>query len=156
MSFLAGKSRLVLAAVGALLACVYVWSASQLRLPAFSDPVGPRLIPYLIALGFLLSCLALVVEHVAAGRHRVAGDEEGGLTFSAVLTVFLLIAYYLLFDRLGFIASTTLFLLALLTYTNRDRWLTNMVTAFAFPVAAYLLLATLLGARLPAGIVPFG
>ncbi len=163
MSIIAGKSRLILAATGCILAAAYALSAGRLHTPAFSDPMGPRAVPFLIAIGLAVSCVALVVEHLAIGRKSGtsavpadAGDSDDGLTFIAVLTLGLLVGYYFLLERLGFIASTAIFLLVFLSVTNRRRWLMNVLIAVLFPLAAYLLLSTLLGARLPVGIFEIG
>jgi putative tricarboxylic transport membrane protein len=158
MSWFAGKSRLVVAAAGVLLAAIYVAAATQLRMPAFSDPVGPRMVPYLIAAGLILSCIALAIEHMVdrARKAAPASDPGDGLTGVALVALGLLVGYYLLFDALGFIVSTGVFLFAFLSYTNRRRWLLNLSIAAGVPVAMYLLLATLLGARLPAGILAVG
>ena len=119
---------------------------------------GSALVPYLIALGLVLSCVALVVEHLSTARRTAdaAASSRQRRHPRGAATVGLLVAYYLLFDVLGFIVATALFLLALLSYTNRGRWVVNIAVATLFPVAAYVLLATLLGARLPAGILQIG
>ncbi|OBZ93433.1 hypothetical protein ADU59_21500 [Pararhizobium polonicum] len=160
---MAGRSRLILAAVGSIFVVGYAVLASQLRTPAFSDPMGPRAVPYLIAAGLGLSCIALLFEHVIVQTRRNADvsstetrNADGGLTGTAVLTLCLLTGYYLLLERLGFILSTGLFLLAFLSFTNHRRWLVNLAVATLFPIAAYVLLATLLGARLPVGILAMG
>jgi putative tricarboxylic transport membrane protein len=154
----AGKSRLIVAAAGAILAAGYVLAATELRMPAFSDPMGPRVVPYMIGAGLLLSSLALVVEHAASHRpkHSWKVDVDTPLPTITLLTLGLLAVYYVVFDYLGFILATALLLLALLSMTNRGRWATNIALSVAFPIGAYLLLATLLGAKLPLGLIQFG
>lgn len=156
MSIMAGKSRLVVAAVGIALAGCYAFEASRLRLPAFSDPMGPREVPYLIAAGMCLSCVALVMEHLFKSNRATESGDESRMTSVALMTLCLLLGYYLTFQSLGFILSTALFLLVFLSFTNRGRWRVNIALAILFPIAAYVLLDTLLGARLPAGILQIG
>ena len=155
---LTGNSRLLIVVAGALLSAVYAWGATQLRVPAMGDPVGPRVVPYLIALGLALSCAAMVVEHVArrGASSDPAAKADGGVTTVALVTLGLLAAYFVVYELLGFILATALFLFALLSVTNRGRHVVNAIIAVAFPIAAYLLLAMLLGARLPTGILPLG
>lgn len=158
MSMLAGKSRLVIAAAGGLIAAGYLFAARQLEMPIFSDPVGPRAVPTLIAGGLVVAALGLVLEHLVLamrGDARLASSAEAptGVAFVAVA---MLAAYYLAFERLGFILSTMLFLIAFLSFSNRGRWATNIAVAVAFPIGAYLLLDGLFGARLPAGILAVG
>ena len=158
MRSLAGKSGLFVAVAGGVLAAVYAWAATHLRVPSMGDPVGPRVVPYLIALGLALSCIAMVVEHVSrrGGTSDTDAKADSGVTTVALVTSGLLAGYFLVFELAGFIVATAIFLLALLSVTNRGRWIANLVIAIVFPVAAYLLLATLLGARLPAGILQLG
>lgn len=148
MSVFAGRSRLVLAAAGAVIAGAYARQASTLRLPAFSDPMGPRTVPYLVAGGLLLACVALVVEHLAR-RTRDEGTERP--TLVAAATLVLLAGYFGVMETLGFVPATALFLVIFLSLTNPGRLATTVAVALAFPVAAHLVLVTLLGARLPAG-----
>jgi putative tricarboxylic transport membrane protein len=160
MSMFAGKSRLGIAAVGWVVAALYFAAARQLRIPAFSDPIGPRTVPYLIAAGLCLAGLALVFEHFAMsrrGRSASQSAETGdGLTGVALFAGVLLAGYYLVFERLGFVVATALFLILFLSFANRGRWLVNIAVALVFPIAAYLLLDTLFGARLPAGLLRVG
>lgn len=154
-ALLRGRSRLVFAGIGLTVAAFYAWAAMGLRLPAFVDPVGPRVVPYLIALGLAVSSLALAVEHF---RMRLAGSARfgEGPSLIALLVVGLLALYYAAFQPLGFITATALFLVVLLGITNRGHWLFNVAMAIVFPVGAQLLLGVTLGARLPSGILNLG
>jgi putative tricarboxylic transport membrane protein len=153
MSIFAGRSRLVLAAAGVVLAVIYARQASGLRMPAFSDPMGPRAVPYLIAGGLALSCLALVAEHFVKAERPAVPVGPTGIAAGAVA---LLLAYFLVMEPLGFVPATALFLLGFLSLTNRGRPATNVAVAVLFPVATHLVLVMLLGARLPSGILSGG
>jgi len=157
---LVDNSRLFISAFGFVLAVVYGTAASRLSIPAFSDPVGPRIFPYIVAAGLCLASVALIIEHVASKRHmgdaqRAAGDRDA-ITGIAFVALGMLAVYYALFDYLGFLVATALFLIAFLTYSNHGQWKVNAVVALLFPLAAYLLLDTLFGARLPNGVLDFG
>lgn len=161
MSKLVDNSRLFMAAFGFVLAVVYGTAASRLPVPAFSDPVGPRMFPYILAAGLCIASVALIIEHgllkrrdADQGPASVKGED--GVSGVALVALAMLAAYYMVFDYLGFLVATPLFLLAFLTYSNRRQWKVNLIVALLFPVAAYLLLDTLFGARLPNGILDFG
>lgn len=157
MPTLSGKSRLVVAVLGCLVAAGYCLAASKLRMPVFSDPVGPRLVPYLIGVAMVLSSVFLVVEHLALDRRAGADTHTADkMKLSAVIAVGLLLGYYLVFEWLGFILASQAFLLAFLSYSHRGHWMTNILVALIFPMAAYLLLAVALGARLPVGVLLVG
>lgn len=154
------NSRLFISAFGFVLAVVYGTAASRLSIPAFSDPVGPRVFPFIVAVGLCLASVTLIVEHVALKRHMgdtqpAAGDRDA-MTSVAFVALGMLAVYYVVFDTLGFLVATALFLIAFLSYSNRGQWKMNFVVALLFPLAAYLLLDTLFGARLPNGVLDFG
>lgn len=161
MSKVVDNSRLFISAFGLVLAVIYGTAAHQLSIPAFSDPVGPRMFPHVIATGLCLASITLLIEHSVLKR-RMAGvqqpdrHEGDGMTGVAFVALALLAIYYMLFDYLGFLLATALFLFAFLSYSNRRQWKVNLIVALLFPLAAYLLLDTLFGARLPAGIFDFG
>ena len=152
------NSRLYIAAFGFVLAVLYGSAASRLSIPAFSDPVGPRLFPYMLAVGLCVASLALILEHVVTAKKRreAAASEEDGMTRIALVALGMLTIYYVVFDYLGFLVSSALFLIAFLSYSNRGQWKTNILISVFFPLAIYILLDRLLGARLPDGILDFG
>lgn len=161
MSKLIDNSRLFISAFGFVVAMVYGMAASRLSIPAFSDPVGPRLFPYIVAAGMCLASLALIVEHFAikqrtADASKAEGEEPDGVITVAFAALGMLAVYYVVFDYLGFLVATALFLIAFLSYSNRGQWTVNILVALLFPIAAYLLLDTAFGARLPDGILDFG
>lgn len=161
MSRLIDNSRLYISAFGFVAAVTYGAAASRLSIPAFSDPIGPRLFPYMVATGLLIASLCLVVEHLnmrrpAGGEVHEQAEENGGITKVSLIALAMLAVYYLVFEYLGFLVASALFLLAFLSYSSRGKWMTNIIVALLFPIAAYLLLDTLFGARLPAGILDFG
>jgi putative tricarboxylic transport membrane protein len=160
MPKLVEKSRLFIAAFGFVLAVVYATAASRLSVPAFSDPVGPRMFPYALAIALCIASVLLIVEHFVLERRRhgaaLEATEADGVTRVAIVALALLTAYYVVFDFLGFLVSTVLFLVAFLSFSNRDQWKTNVIVAVLFPLGIYLLLDRLFGARLPAGIIEFG
>jgi len=62
--------------------------------------------------------------------------------------------YFALLERLGFILSTFAFLLPMMAWFNRSKWLVNTLTAAAFSALTYWLFVAL-EVRLPRGILPF-
>ncbi|HEY7742569.1 MAG TPA: tripartite tricarboxylate transporter TctB family protein, partial [Burkholderiales bacterium] len=62
--------------------------------------------------------------------------------------------YYSVFDKLGFIVATALYLLGLMSWFNRGKLLTNVLTASLFSVGVYILFVKL-DVNLPKGILPF-
>jgi putative tricarboxylic transport membrane protein len=63
--------------------------------------------------------------------------------------------YVFAFERLGYMLATLIFLLGLMAYFNRGRWLMNVTTALLFVLISYFSFTKLLGVSLARGIIPF-
>jgi putative tricarboxylic transport membrane protein len=62
--------------------------------------------------------------------------------------------YYFVFETLGYLLATPIFLFGLLSYFNHRKYLTNVLVALGFTAVVYLLFSILLGVPLPAGPLP--
>jgi putative tricarboxylic transport membrane protein len=61
--------------------------------------------------------------------------------------------YFAFFETLGYVVATSVFLLALMAWFNRGKWLANTLSAVLFSVGSYVMFAWL-DVRLPQGILP--
>ena len=61
--------------------------------------------------------------------------------------------YYAVFESLGYILATAVYLLALMAWFNRGKWVANVLTAILFAGLSYWLFVVL-DVRLPRGILP--
>lgn len=145
--------------------------------PRVSPGMGPELLPTAVSVGLLVCGVLLILASrrsaptAATGVAPERGDRRGrepdlldpegllddvgppvpwrGLAVVAGLTV----AYALVFEGLGFPVATALFLMALTTYVERQRWLRNAIFAVVFAVAVYVLFTQVLSVVLPAGLI---
>jgi len=62
--------------------------------------------------------------------------------------------YYLTFQKAGYVVATTVYLLALMAWFNRGKWIANVVTSVLFSALSYYMFLKL-DVRLPQGILPF-
>ena len=62
--------------------------------------------------------------------------------------------YYVAFERLGYIVATAIYLLALMAWFHRGKWVANVLTALLFSGLSYWMFVAL-DVRLPQGILPF-
>ena len=62
--------------------------------------------------------------------------------------------YYAVFEHLGFIVATAIYLLGMMAWFNRGKWLVNVLTAVLFSGLTYLMFVKL-DVSLPKGILPF-
>ncbi|WP_431803847.1 tripartite tricarboxylate transporter TctB family protein [Halobacillus andaensis] len=119
-------------------------------------PVDSDLVPKF--LGYLLIVLAIALffdkssETEDEKAKRVVPKKEilvmaavGGMIF----------IYIFLFEILGFLLTTFLFILACSAFLGYRKWGTSLIVALVFPGALYYVFNYLLQIRLPQGILPF-
>ena len=145
---------------GFIIVLTGVYAFATALLPSFeiSDPLGPKVFPYLIAILGIIAGIWLLVE--SRGQGQASAAEEAAsphrhhpLAVCAVLGW--LVLYYLVFEELGFILAGIAFLLGLTFYFNRNRWTMNLLVSAFFPLGVYFAFGAILGISLPRGILPF-
>jgi putative tricarboxylic transport membrane protein len=154
-------SELILAVGVVLLGGLVVWQTTEIRLTPVNSRVGPRIIPYIVGIGLIVTGCWLTFD-VLRGR---LGNPEGGedaedadaslptdwqtlIIVGAALGV-----YLLLIERAGFIiASATLFVMAAFAMGNR-RLARDIAIGVILATVLYLVFNRGLGLSLPAGIL---
>ncbi|MBI2216938.1 MAG: tripartite tricarboxylate transporter TctB family protein [Candidatus Rokubacteria bacterium] len=144
-----------------VLGVAYWRAASALPKPLLQQAVGPEVFPHLIAgalvvLGTVLAIGPLLRRAAGWPARPTEAELEGPPDVAAILAVLAGLALYtFLYERVGFILSTVLFMageIAVLE-VDRRRWPWALPVVLLLPVALYLLFVTLLGVTLPAGIL---
>ncbi len=145
----------------AALGLVIIWQATAIRTGMVRDPVGPRAAFYLcggaLALGGLLVALrqwrALRRGEGAIGPEEGSADEPlfPASAWRAVALMACLIAYALLFEPLGYLLATPLFVAAALVVLGQRSRVGIGPTAVLFTLVTYLVFAQGLGVRMPVG-----
>ncbi|HXV10226.1 MAG TPA: tripartite tricarboxylate transporter TctB family protein [Burkholderiales bacterium] len=151
--------RLIIACC-VVLALAYFYGTSQIPSLEIGDPLGPKTFPYLLGIALLAATGLLVVEHWKETRSAAPepakktdkADRRHLPVLAGVVAWFCV--YFAVFETLGFVIATSIFLLALMAWFNRGRWLANILSAVLFSVGSYVMFAWL-DVRLPAGILPF-
>ncbi|MCP3027915.1 tripartite tricarboxylate transporter TctB family protein [Halobacillus sp. A5] len=119
-------------------------------------PVDSDLVPKV--LGYVLLVLAVALffdkssETEEEKEKRVVPKKEilvmaavGGMIF----------VYIFLFEILGFLITTFVFILACSAFLGYRKWMTSLIVSIVFPGALYYVFNYLLQIRLPQGILPF-
>lgn len=154
-----------------VLTAVYWFAIQQIREPLIGDPIGPRAIPKILAIGLVISAVLLWLETVArkkadALRRKKAAESAPATEATSVpeagsRPVFIMgivgatLAYFFLFRWLGYALATTAYLFALMMLFNPGKTKANALTALGFSLGSYLAFTRLFGAQLPAGLLPF-
>jgi putative tricarboxylic transport membrane protein len=144
-----------------ILAGVYFYATEKLPSLEIGDPLGPKAFPRLLGILLVVTAGILLYEIVRGRKTAPASDVPsrgpadrtsylivGGVTIWTFL-------YFLVFERLGYIIATTIYLIALMAFLNRGKWTANLVTAIAFSIGSYVMFVKVLGVNLAPGILTF-
>lgn len=137
------------------LAIGLVYTAMAFMLPEASlgRPGEPRFFP--LALGFLMIILAgsLLAEELKKKKAGENNPEDFTLSSNLKkigLTCLFSILYAILFDKLGYVISTVLFLESeLILFNGLKKWKSNTIVSLVFSLFIYILFSKLLGVFLP-------
>src|SRR5687768_1444160 len=137
-----------------IIAAVYLYATTLIPSLEIGDPLGPKAFPRLLGITLLVAAGLLFLEMVKErkGPGAAPADERAAWRYAGIIiavTVWTGV-YFAAFDRLGFIVSTTIYLLALMAWFNRGKWLANVLTAVLFSVFAYIMFVKL-DVNLPRG-----
>lgn len=151
--------NVILAIFALVVALVYGMGIAAIPEMRLGDVLGPTAYPRLLM--FLLIGVAglLLVEGLrqrdwAAGQVRLRRFlREDGMIF--VLGSGMILAFFLLFEPLGYLLSTLLFLLVSMFALYRGpRWI-PLAVSLGFCAASYLIFVDAFGTQLPRGLLPF-
>jgi putative tricarboxylic transport membrane protein len=155
------KTDKIIAFCIVLFTAAYWYAIHQIREPLIGDPIGPRAIPKLLAVGLLISAVLLAIEIWTKSRlaNKEASRDEPSRSDPSVRLIALVIGatlvYFGVFNFLGYAMATTVYLAGLMFYFNPQKTRTNLLTAVIFSFGTYLVFTQLFGAQLPAGLLNF-
>ncbi len=88
-------------------------------------------------------------------KEEILVNQEGEQIsiFKVASYAVLMTLYGISIERVGFLISSTLFLILILKYVERQRWRTTLVVWFASIGVSYILFAYFLGVPLPRGFI---
>jgi len=130
--------------------CLYVfYESTTWPIPALLG--NPLLIPRGVATCLLVAA-GMLLYRALSGRalplpKRLEGADLRRVSGAAVLTF----GYVLVVERVGFIATTCVFLLLFGLVVGERRWVRLVLFAIAVPVAIYMIFDTTLNVPLPRG-----
>ncbi len=143
-----------------LLAAVYFYATAQIPSLEIGDPLGPKAFPRLLGIALLVTGAMLLVEILRARRvkkvpvEKPASVDHSHLPVIAAVVAFSAV-YLAVFEWLGYVLATAPYLLGLMAYFHRGKWLSNILTSVLFSVLSYVLFTRVLEVSLARGILPF-
>ena len=119
-------------------------------------PMEPKIFPIMLGIVLTILGLALLIEElIKNSKNKDANKETIKLSFGnngkkIAITVINAIAYALLFNILGYVLSTIIFLeVELLIFGGLKSWKISTIVSVIFSIIAFLIFNTLLGLYLP-------
>ncbi|MCF8153594.1 MAG: tripartite tricarboxylate transporter TctB family protein [Rhodoferax sp.] len=154
------KSDKLIVLATLVLAALYWFATEQINEPLIGDPIGPKAIPRLLIIGLLIAAVLLWLETLASRKTRapaMTADNPEPVRRPFFILVLLggTLAYFFLFNWLGYAIATALYLYALMAIFNPRKTRANALTATGFSLGSYLAFTRLFGAQIPAGLLPF-
>lgn len=159
---MARLAELALAAGVVALGAVIVWQTTNIRLTPINSRVGPRIIPYIVGAGLMVTGIWLAIDILRGNFARPGGGEDAedvdptlptDWGTIAIIGIALMV-YLVLIERAGFvIASTALFSGAAFGMGSRHI-VRDLALGFTLSLATYFLFTDGLSLRLPEGILP--
>lgn len=127
---------------------VYGWGGTQLTASLQGDVIGPAFFPRILTgLGIVLAILLFLRGAAATGR----GDGKAGSDVTALVPAVMLLAYALVFEPLGFLLATPLFLVSAFRYLGHPGWSGAAGYSAAVTAVVFVLFRYLLDIHLPLG-----
>jgi putative tricarboxylic transport membrane protein len=155
----------VIVACALLLAAGYAFMTEQVTTLPFGDPLGPKAFPRILTAALLLTVLLLLFEMFFSKAGNKAEPEPAPLsgeeaqavpdtTWVIVATAAFTGLYFFLFEPLGFVLSTSAYLLAMTMYFNPGKTVANALVSLLLPIACYVIFNHVLGVELARGVLP--
>jgi putative tricarboxylic transport membrane protein len=143
-----------------VLAAAYFYATAQIPTLEIGDPLGPKAFPRLLGIGLLITAALLFFEmRSTAKKARPAGSQPhgGGQSHLWIIggVAIWTAAYYLSFEPVGYIISTSVYLLGLTAYFHRGKWVANVLTSVLFAIGSYVLFVKVFGVMLAQGVIKF-
>ena len=138
-----------------VIAAVYLYATTLIPSLEIGDPLGPKAFPRLLGITLLIAAGLLGLEMWRDRKQRAApaGSELAPWRHTGIIVAVTVWTgvYYAVFDKLGYVIATTIYLLALMAWFNRGKWVANVLTAVLFSVLSYIMFVKL-DVNLPRGV----
>lgn len=147
-------SSIITIAVG----LTYVIMAFNFPDATIGNPLEPKIFPIMLGIALTILGFALLIEElIKNSKNKEANKEKDTIKLSfgnngkkIAITVVNAVVYAILFNILGYIISTFIFLeVELLIFGGLKSWKVSTIVSVLFSVIAFLIFNTFLGVYLP-------
>lgn len=145
--------RLIVPSVCILISIFYFIYTINLPKAKLGDPNAPMYFPLIISIFLFIMSVIYFIKELLKNYPK---KEEVKLLFKGrapvliISTLIISLIYAFIFERIGYLASTILYMLAILFIVNgRNKWLVNLSVAVLFSVGSWYVFYHLLDVSLP-------
>lgn len=140
-----------------VVAAVYFYATTLIPTLEIGDPLGPKAFPRLLGVCLLIAAglffLEMWKDRKAQQPPPAPGPRDLRHLWAIAGTTVWMGIYYSVFEKLGYVVATTIFLLALMAWFNRGKWLANVLSAVLFSILSFVMFVKL-DVNLPRGLEP--
>ena len=146
----------IVVALGGL---IYLLAAYNLPRSTVGAPLSPSYFPFILGgILVILGILLFLQSNLAQSKESLKdiknmGEKEKANSKLIAITCVACIAYGVIFNTLGFVVSTFIFIEFMLYLTNKKEMLKNSIVSLCFSIGIYILFSNFLGIILPP--IPF-
>ncbi len=137
------------------LGIIYTTATALLPDASVGRPFEPKIFPLMLGVLLIILSLSLLIKELISLREKKSSGDaepfyrEPGFK-KILLTCGFSVMYALLFDRLGYVLSTILFLeLELMLFNSLKNWKINTIVSVVFSLFIYIVFSKVLGVYLP-------
>jgi putative tricarboxylic transport membrane protein len=134
-----------------------LWKAFEIAQPTAYRPMGPRVFPVIISVSLIILGVLFIIETLRGAdpdlEEHVATELRTADQRQVAILIATLVVYTALFNRLGYVVATTLFLPTVARVLGSRRLLRDVVVGAAVAVSAFLVFTKLLSIDLPTGVM---
>ena len=148
------NTSMIMSVVVTMIGFVYTLSTFLLPQAKIGVAFEPKIFPGILGIALLALGLVLIVQEIrllAKDKDQVAkasfvGEEQRNILFTLLNGLL----YAVLFDRIGYIFATFVFLnIQLFIFRGKKTWKSTLLISLIFSVVAFVLFNTLMGVYLP-------
>ncbi|WP_338046062.1 tripartite tricarboxylate transporter TctB family protein [Planococcus versutus] len=137
-----------------LIAAVYLYFSFQLPNYPYT-PVDADVIPKGLGVLMLILSVALYFSRAKETAEEKKKRDIPTRELLVIAAVFAMIfVYILLFEAIGFVVMTALFIFFSSWFLGYQKWKVNILVSLLFPIVLYVIFVNALGISLPSGILP--
>lgn len=137
-----------------VIAAIYLYFSFQLPNYPYT-PVDADVIPKGLGILMLILSVALFFSRAKETEAEKTKRAIPGRELLVILAVFgMIFVYILLFEAVGFVIMTALFIYFCSWFLGYRKLKTNVLVSLLFPLVLYIIFVNALGITLPRGILP--